>query len=185
MEFWDIYEQYHDKIRKFILSYVKSEFIADDIVQDTFMRVMQKGETLKDQEKLSSWIFRIAHNLCIDHFRSSKKTSGEGEEVLKNIEDSKELGQYKKQEMAEMGACVREKVDMLPDSLKSVLKLYDVMGFSQKEIADILEIEVGAVKVRLHRARKQMKTILTSACIIENDDRGTLTCERTDSESKK
>src|SRR3972149_10772292 len=72
MEFWDIYDQYYTRGRKFILALVKDQWVADDLIQETFLRIQQNLGTLKDSSKLSSWIFRIAYNLCQDHFRQLK-----------------------------------------------------------------------------------------------------------------
>ena len=60
MEFWAIYDQYYAKVRKFILALVRDEWVADDLIQETFLRVQQNLEGLRDFSKLSSWIFRIA-----------------------------------------------------------------------------------------------------------------------------
>ena len=75
MEFFEIYDQYYQRVRNFILSSVRDEWAADDLTQETFIRVQKNLNTLKDSSKLTSWIFRIAHNLCRDHFRNLKRTS--------------------------------------------------------------------------------------------------------------
>lgn len=62
-------------------------------------------------------------------------------------------------------------------SLRTVLVLYDAMDFSHKEISGILDIKVDNVKVRLHRARKKMKTILKEKCTFERDERNVLVCD--------
>jgi RNA polymerase sigma-70 factor (ECF subfamily) len=77
MEFWDIYDQYYGNVRKFILTLVKDEWVADDLIQETFLRIQNNLKSLKDLSKLSSWIFRIAYNLCQDHFRQLKKSRKE------------------------------------------------------------------------------------------------------------
>jgi RNA polymerase sigma-70 factor (ECF subfamily) len=72
---------------------------------------------------------------------------------------------------------VQDKVDRLPESLKSVLIMYDVMGFRHKEIAAVLAISPGNVKTRLHRARQKLKGILEKECRLEKDERNVLVCE--------
>ena len=75
-----------------------------------------------------------------------------------------------------MGECVQGQVNLLPESLRTVLVLFDIMEFSHQEIADILGITVKNVKVKLHRARKKLKPILEETCVFERDERNVLIC---------
>jgi len=182
MEFWEIYDQYYSRVRKFILALVKDEWVADDIIQETFLKVQQNIKSLRDPSKLSSWIFRIAHNLCQDHFRRLKKSRKEEsidqEETgdLKEALIQKELGVQKELEQRQMGECVQNQINLLPESLRTVLVLFDIMEFSHQESAGILGITVKNVKVRLHRARKRLKAILEDKCAFERDERNVLIC---------
>jgi len=83
----------------------------------------------------------------------------------------------KKFEQHQMGECVQDKIRLLPESQQTVLILYDLMGFSQQEIAEIVDISVENVKVRLHRARKKLKTILEESCRFEVDERNVFVCD--------
>jgi len=185
MEFWEIYDQYYSKVRKFILALVKDEWVADDLLQETFFRVQQNIKSLRDTSRLSSWIFRIAHNLCQDHFRRLKKSRGEeriDEEETGDLHEAliqKELGIQKELERRQMGECVQNQINLLPESLRTVLVLFDLMEFSHQESADILGITVKNVKVRLHRARKKLKAILEEKCSFEKDERNVLICTPT------
>lgn len=75
MNFWEIYDQYYDKLRKFILTFVKDEWVADDLIQETFVRIQENLDSIRDPSRISPWIFRIAYNLCQDHFRQSRKSA--------------------------------------------------------------------------------------------------------------
>ena len=74
MDFWDIYDKHYDRVRKFIFVLVRDEWVADDLIQDTFIKVQKNLNQFKDETKLSSWIFRIAYNLCQDHFRKRSQS---------------------------------------------------------------------------------------------------------------
>jgi RNA polymerase sigma-70 factor (ECF subfamily) len=182
MEFWDLYDQYYARVRKFILSLVRDEWVADDLIQETFLRIQNNLESLKDPSKLSSWIFRIAYNLCQDHFRQLKISRKEERIDQEESEDFKEAliqrgaDIQKDLEQRQMGECVQNQMNLLPDSLRTVLVLFDMMEFKHQEIADILGITVENVKVRLHRARKKLKDILEEACTFERDERNVLVC---------
>jgi RNA polymerase sigma-70 factor (ECF subfamily) len=182
MEFWDIYYQYYGKVRKFILALVKNEWAADDLIQETFLKIQQNIENLKDPSKLSPWIFRIAYNLCQDHFRQLKRSRKEERIDQEEMEDFKDAliqkgpDIQKELEQRQMGECVQNQINLLPESLRMVLILFDIMEFSHQEIADILGITVKNAKVRLHRARKRLKPILEEKCSFEKDERNVLVC---------
>ncbi len=177
MDFWDIYHTFYNRVRKFIITLVKDEWVADDLVQETFLKVQQKIDAVRDHSRLSAWIFRIAYNLCQDHFRRTHKLSKretpilEKTPVLSAPEFQKELEQH------QMGECVQDQIKLLPESLRTVLVLFDVFDLSQQEIADILGISVANVKIRLHRARKKLKEILKEKCIFEHDERNVFVCD--------
>jgi RNA polymerase sigma-70 factor (ECF subfamily) len=177
MDYWDIYDNYYKRIKKFIFALVKDEWVADDLVQETFIKVQKNLNQLKEETKLSSWIFRIAYNLCQDHFR---KTSQSSKREQVNAEERQFLTEplfQKEFEQHQMGACVQDKIRLLSESYQTVLVLFDLMEFSHQEIAEILDISVENVKVRLHRARKKLKTILEEECRFEVDDRNVLICD--------
>ena len=182
MEFWDIYDQYYAKVRKFILTLVKDEWVADDLIQETFLKIQNNLKNLKDPSKLSSWIFRIAYNLCQDHFRQLKRSRNEESIDQEEMKDFKEAliqkgpDIQKELEQRQMGECVQDQINLLPESMRTVLLLFDIMEFSHQEIADILGSTVKNVKVRLHRARKKLKPILEEKCAFERDERNVLVC---------
>ena len=140
MEFWEIYDQYYAKVRRFILTLVRDDWVADDLIQETFLRILQNIENLRDPSKLSSWIFRIAYNLCQDHFRQRKTSRRKGRNgrsrrnrrsILKEALIQKEL------EQRQMGECVQNQINLLPEPLRAVLLLFDIVELSHQEIADI------------------------------------------------
>ena len=176
MDILKIYNQHSDGIKKFILSMVKNEWVADDLVQETFIRVKKNMANLKDQEKIKTWIFRIAYNLCQDHFRSQNRVATREVEDCEALKSFKLTMIQKRLEQQQMGACIQDKMTLLPESLKTVLVLYDVLEFKQREISEIMDISVENVKVRLHRARKRLKIILEDACNFERDERDVLVC---------
>lgn len=159
MDFYQVYEEYHDRVRNFILGAVKNRWAADDLVQETFLRVLQNSSTLRDQTKLSSWIFRIAANLCQDYFRRAKRNPIPFADRAA-IEFSEAPSLEKQMEQYQLSLWVQEKIGLLPASLRQVLYLCDIKQESYQEAAAALGISLENVKVRLHRARKHLKTIL-------------------------
>ncbi len=180
MDFFEIYDQYYDRVRKFILTLVRDDWMADDLIQDTFTRVREKIDTVKDPEKLSAWIHRIAYNLCQDHFRRRSRAHSNADKIPESVGILDHIPVQQGLEQNQMGECVQNQMSLLPESLRTVLVLNDVSEFSQKEIAEILGISVENVKVRLHRARKRFRAILEDKCNFERDERNVLVCEPRD-----
>jgi RNA polymerase sigma-70 factor, ECF subfamily len=176
MDLFAIHDQYYRRARKFILALVKNESAADDLTQETFIRIQENLESVRDPEKISSWIFSIAYHLCQDHFRTLKTSSAQ-EEIHDGLVNIEEAPVQKKLEQGEMSQCVQDKLSLLPETQRSIIILADIMEFSHQEIADILGLTIENVKVRVHRARKKFKTILEKECTFEVDERSILVCE--------
>jgi RNA polymerase sigma-70 factor (ECF subfamily) len=111
------------------------------LVQEAFIKIQQNLDGVRVPGKVSSWGFRIAHNLCQDYFRTQKKLSSH-EEIHEGLVNLQETPLQKKMEQGEMSQCVQDQLNLLPESLRSVLIFSDVMEFSQQEIADILGLTV-------------------------------------------
>ncbi len=175
--YWDIYEAHYERVRRFIFLMVKDMWVAEDLLQETFVKVQKNLPQLNDNRKTSSWIYRIAFNVCQDHFRNSSRKARQENSVLETEIMPHPLSSQKLLEQQQMSQCVQEQTKLLPESLRTPLLLFDVMGFSHREIADILDISVENTKVRLHRARSQLKAILKKKCRLEIDERNILVCE--------
>ncbi len=177
MDFWDIYDQHYFRVKRFVQAIVRDEYAADDLCQETFMRVQNSLGSLKDESKVSSWVFRIAYNLCRDHFRRMKSHPERKCVDRMKIQVPAESSIHKELEQRQMSQCVQEKVNLLPESLRTVIILFDLMGSTHEEVSEILGISREAVKVRLHRARKKLKALLEQECTFEVDERNVLVCE--------
>jgi len=178
MHLMQIYDEYYQPIRRFILNTVRNEWVADDLVQETFIRINNNLAKLRDASRLKSWAFRIAYNLCQDYFRSRGKSAPRDDEVVSEEPGSAAvLTTQKKLEQFQMRQCVFGLVNHLPESLRIVLILSDIDEFSQQEIAEITGLTVANVKTRLHRARNKLKGLLEEHCVFEVDERNVLTCQ--------
>jgi RNA polymerase sigma-70 factor (ECF subfamily) len=175
MDFWEIYDENYLPVKRFILRMVGDAWAAEDLTQDAFIKVKKNLNGLKDDLKLRPWIFRIARNRCLDYFRSQSTQRG-NKEAPYGIGEAVEPVAQAGLEQHEMSKCVQDKIQLLPEPLRVVMVLSDTLEFSHREIADILEITVGNVKVRLHRARKSLKEILERDCTFEHDERNVMIC---------
>jgi len=177
MKIQEIYDQYNVKVKRFINAMVKDDWAVDDLLQETFYKAGKNIGSLAEPDKVSSWLCKIAYNLCMDHFRLQKKETTHQQSILKKKNPGKKMNILQTLEQQEMSLCVQKMMDFLPEQLRSVLMCYDVLGLGHREISDILCISVENSKVRLHRARKKLKSILKENCTFEKDDRNVLVCE--------
>ena len=184
MDFSEIYDTHYQPVKSFITKMVRDKWVADDLTQDTFVKIQQNLNALKDPSKLEPWIFRIARNRCLDHFRRGA-IQNENHELKDGIKASIEPLAQIQMEQQQMSRCVQDKIQLLPEPLRVVLALADTMDFSHQEIADILRIRVGNAKVRLHRARKALKEILQQECTFEQDERSVMVCLPTPEAAEK
>lgn len=155
---------------------VRDPWIADDLTQDAFVRAMGRMDNLRDPQKLESWLFTIAHNLCRDYFRTLSRHPSKSMDGHCEAPSDGQLNLEKALERHEMSACVQRQVDKLPDAYRTIVWLFDGQGFSLQETAEILGITLANTKVRLHRARRHLKSILNENCRLERDERDVLVC---------
>jgi RNA polymerase sigma-70 factor (ECF subfamily) len=178
--------KFQEPVRRYILSLVRDPAEADDLTQETFLRVFRKLESLQDETKLSAWLYRIATNVCHDRFRQLSRrprtvplealADGTSETVEPTLAaDGPPLDQLLEQE--DMSSCVQQYIEELPDSQRAVILLHDLEGMTNPEIAEMLGCSVGAVKIRLHRARAKLKNALESNCAFSTNPRGVFVCE--------
>ena len=186
IDFNEVYKKFQPKILHY-LSRLIGPSEAEDTVQEVFEKVNRSLDGFKGESKLSTWIYRIATNTAIDKLRSapfkrsSENTSLIDETTVGDRNDS--FGHAdppidQKVIRKEMSQCVREYIDRFSPDYRTVLVLSELEGFKNREIADILEISLENVKVRLHRARASLKKELDDGCDFYHNEAGTLACDR-------
>lgn len=152
--FNSLVEKHKNGLFAFIYNMVKNKQLAEDIFQESFIRVIKNIRTYKEESNFKNWLFRIASNLCKDHW---KKKSTQNE-VYEEIND--ESGHVDFIEMIESDEDIewlRREVDNLPDKFKEVLLLHVYSDMSFKDISKELECSINTVLGRMHYAKKQLK----------------------------
>ncbi len=149
--FGEIYDLYVDKIYNYIYYRVKKKEEAEDLTQTVFLKAL---EAIKRYESrtvpFSSWLFRIAHNIVVDHYRKSK-TIERVEETLPSAEISQEVERLDEKES------LLKAINNLKDEHREVIILKFIEGFSNKEIAQIIGKTENAVKLLQFRALKKLR----------------------------
>lgn len=131
---------------------------TEDIVQETLLRLWTHAQSWKpDKAGISTWLHRIAHNLCIDYLRKDK--SSVNSQLSEDLESSDSPSQAPERE--ERLEALREALRALPERQRSAIILSHYQGFSNREIAEVMGITVDALESILARARRGLRTQLS------------------------
>ncbi|XOV87116.1 MAG: sigma-70 family RNA polymerase sigma factor [Pseudomonadota bacterium] len=131
---------------------------AEDITQEVFLRLWtQAGRFDPSKAKLSTWLYNIAHNLCIDYFRKHNRLVSENNFEDAVSTDEPDTSHYDGLRAKEVEASIMQ----LPERQRSALVMCHYQGLSNKDAADILDVSVDALESLLSRARRKLKTLLS------------------------
>lgn len=173
-------EQYRTPVTRYIHYLVRDAGEAEDLAQETLLRAHRQRSAVRDPAALESWLYQIATHISIDRLRQRARTVDR--QVHTPIEDLPIAEQVRPSpltimQQTEMSECVQRYVANLSDAYKAVLLFHDADGLTAAEIAHLLQLPLTTVKMRLHRARRQMETALNNACAFGRDERGVFICE--------
>lgn len=146
----DVVMRYSDMLYRICIVMLCNEQDVQDAVQDTFCRYLEKAPEFHDEEHEKAWLIRVATNICRDMIRFRLRHP---KVCIDELENSLAAPEHMEGHSRET---LRELLE-LPVKQKTVIYLHYVEGYQIKEIADILGITEGAVKMRLCRAREQMR----------------------------
>ena len=165
----NIYKEYNELLMNFIIRRVPNSFIAEDILQEVFMKVIDKYNQLRDKKKLKSWLFQITRNAIIDYYHNEKQNVDTEVELVDVGETNENDVSIKLQES------VLLMIQQLPLKYRQSLYLADYKGMTHKDIAKRLKVSDTCAKSRIQRARKLMKEIYLKCCHFEFDRNGKVT----------
>ena len=173
-EFQIIYDTFQPKILRY-LTHLAGEQEAEDLAQETFVKVHQGLENFRGESQLSTWIYRIATNTAVDRLRSPSFQRAAQASISENLEETqiadKVIGTEEKKPLIEkqlireeMNECIRGYIEKLPESYRTILVLSEWEGLRNNKIAEILGVTLNTVKIRLHRAKTKLKEELETHC---------------------
>jgi RNA polymerase sigma factor (sigma-70 family) len=164
--FEDLIHRHKNKVFAYISLYIRDQALAEDIFQDTFLKVIQSVKSGKyyDNGKFISWVMRIAHNLIIDHFRRIKQMNTVSNDNYESdifnsrkfAEDNVEDDMIKHQIQKD----IRKMITHLPDDQREVVILRHYAGLSFKEIAEITDVSINTALGRMRYALINLRKIM-------------------------
>lgn len=160
--------EFATKLRAFVRRRVRDDATADDVTQETLLKVFRSRESLRDGQRLEAWLYRIARTTLIDHYRRQRP--------------SEELPEALAAESADEIAPLREVIALstklfleeLPEAYREPVRLAELEGLPLAKIALRMDLSLTAVKSRVQRGRAMLKRKLQDCCRFEFDRHGKL-----------
>jgi RNA polymerase sigma-70 factor, ECF subfamily len=161
-----LWEAFSIPLQQFIQRRVPDSHSAEDILQDVFLRIHMRIDTLHQQDRVAAWVYQIARNAIADYYRGQRPTS-DVPDTLAGPDDMAEDDVVR-----ELLPCVAAMVNELPDIYREALRLTEYEGLSQKALSERLGISFSGAKSRVQRARAKLKDQLLDCCHFQLDHAG-------------
>ncbi len=179
------WEKHSAGIKRFIASRLEDKCVVEDILHDVYLKSEEKFEQLRDVNKYTSWILKIAQNAVTDHYRRRLEAHSLCEEP-EALDEACDANEWEK-----ISRCVKPFIEQLPHKYREALMLSAIEGHDDKEVAKRMGISLSATKSRIARGKKMLKEKFDVCCIfninsrcaeIESDIFDNETCEDTNSD---
>ncbi|HEY9717993.1 MAG TPA: sigma-70 family RNA polymerase sigma factor [Trichormus sp.] len=177
-QFKSLVRRYQNRVYGAAVRILGNSDEAEEVVQDTFVRVHQNIDKFRNQATFAAWVFKIAHNQCVDMMRDKRRKlrgfhllsfdpqsaagdqdESQGISLVTQLADPTP-GPEAQSDRDEQETVIAASLQQLPDTQREVLLLHDVEGFSYQEIADIVGASIGTVRSRLHYGRLKLRELL-------------------------
>lgn len=164
-----IWIEFSESLKRFIFSRVKNEEIANDLLQEVFVKIHLKVGTIKKQESMKSWVFTITNNVILDYFKKNTKSSPILSEIPAIVDEN-----HKEHSAID---CLKPLIENLPSTYSKAMLLSEIEGLKQAEVAKKLNISLSGAKSRIQRGRNLLKQGFIDCCDYKLNESGHLTGE--------
>jgi RNA polymerase sigma-70 factor (ECF subfamily) len=168
------------QLRRYLERMTGNPATADDLLQETLLRIARGLAGFKGHSSVSTWAFSIATRVVADHFRRP-----EAKTRIVDIDETQPLPSEapdvdEQLVVDEMNSCVRDVIDSLPEDYRAALVLHDLEGLTAAATAEACGCSLATAKIRIHRARARLKRALQNECSFYHDSEDVLRCDRRD-----
>jgi RNA polymerase sigma-70 factor (ECF subfamily) len=160
-----------DAVRAFVARRVRGPQDAEDVTQEALLRLYRNADTLRDEQALEAWMYRIAENAVIDHYRRSAHRP---DPVSPDVVAAVPSGEDEPRGDALLASCLTPLVERLPDDYRTALELTDLGELTQEQAAAALGLSTSGMKSRVQRGRRLLRTEVSRCCRVELDARGAI-----------
>jgi len=162
----DIWNEFSGRLRAFIVGRLPDPDDADDVLQDVFVKLHTRIDSLRDEDRLAPWLYQIARNTVADYYRARRPTVALSETVT--VEDEPDVGDP----AARIASSLMTIVASLPERYRQAVELSELQGLPQQAVADRLGLSLSGAKSRVQRGRGMLREALLDCCHFEFDQGG-------------
>ncbi len=171
-------EELSEPLLRYLGRYVGDPAVADDLLQETLIRITRGLPSFDGRSSLKTWAFSIATRVAADHFREPAQRV-----QIVDVDESTELLDRdlrvdERLVVDEMNTCVRQVIDSLPEDYRAALVLHDLEGLTAAQTAEVSGCSLPTAKIRIHRARIRLKEALREECNFYRDSDNVFRCDR-------
>ncbi len=168
MDIENIWRKYESSLRGFLLKNISNPDDVDDLLQEVLIKTYHKLPTLRDSNKVKSWLFQVTNNTIIDFYRSSKPKLSPTEPELWHKEPEQQV-------LQQLSQCILPFISALPKADADLLTAIEIEGLSQKEFAKKAGINYSTLKSRVQKSRKALFGLFNQCCTFSIDSQGRVT----------
>jgi RNA polymerase sigma-70 factor (ECF subfamily) len=159
--FEHLVKRYQNPLLNFVYRYVGNRQTAEDLTQEVFLQVYRAAARFEPKARVSTWVFKIAYNLCMNEIKRFKRLAGHELEMQKNREQQFATSLSPDAvEQVELKQFMTQSLTQLPEKQRAALLLRVTEGFSYQEISDVLGVSRASVESLLFRARERLRQLL-------------------------
>lgn len=165
-----IWNDFRLTLLKYIKSKVSDEYAAEDILQEVFIKIYKNADQLSNPAGLKTWLYRITYNTIVDYYRKNNDRYVQLEEIGHNAVS----GEREANMNAEIANCLKFVLARLPERYREPLELFEISEMKHREIAEKLDITLSGSKMRIQRAKEQLRSALNECCEFRFDSYGNI-----------
>jgi len=154
-----LFTRHHRRVHALCYRLTGDAAAAEDLTQESFLRVIRYGRSFEGQAKFTTWLYRVVRNRCLDH-NAARKRDRERQETMATDPTMHDTPGTPAAPDRERGELLGRALDRLPAKMREVLVLSRYQGLRYSEIAELCQDSVGAIKVRAHRAMRELRRIV-------------------------
>jgi RNA polymerase sigma-70 factor (ECF subfamily) len=174
----EVVEELSGPLLRYLGRYVGECGVAEDLLQETLMRIARSLPRFEGRAELKTWAFSIATRVASDYFRQPAHRLA----IVPVAETAEPIDSERSVEhrlvVDEMNACVRQVIDSLPEDYRAALILHEIEGLTAEQTAEISGCSLATAKIRIHRARARLTAALRQECDFYRDSDDVFRCDR-------